>query len=88
MKDIGLYTSELKYHVIRYTPGEIITKRFIFKRLHITKPIDLSQVQRVYRKRILSENSSPDFIVFRMKDGKKERCPMDIYLLKMMFITW
>lgn len=71
LDNIKLISNQILHSVVVHTPTEVVTKRFIIKRLNITKPIDLSQVCWVYRKRILSSSSAPDQIVMWMKNGKK-----------------
>lgn len=70
-EDVALYTDQILYNVIRHTPTAVITSRYIFNRMNISRPIDLSRVQWVYSKRIGAGNNSTNVIVMRMLDGKK-----------------
>lgn len=69
--EIEKYAGEIPNNIVKSTPTEIVTKNYIFKRQSPSNPIDLSQVEWVYRKRVTVGGQSSDCIVFRMKNGKK-----------------
>ena len=71
MKDINLYTYEMLHACVKHRPGMMITKRFIFFSLKITKPIDLSDIKWVYSKRATFSNGNPAQIIMMMGNGKK-----------------
>lgn len=70
-ENVNLYTDYILHHAVMDTPTELITKRFIFKKLRITKPIDFENVKSAYKVTIVSNYSTPDRIVICMEDGKK-----------------
>lgn len=65
------YAGEIPGNIVKSTPTEIVTRSYIFKRQCPSNPIDLSQVEWVYRKRVTVGGQSSDHIVFRMRNGKK-----------------
>lgn len=69
--DVEKYAKQLHEGIWRITPTEVITKGYVFKKLQPSSPIDLSQVEWLYRKRFSTGNQHSDNIVFRMKNGKK-----------------
>lgn len=70
-KEIETYTNEILHNTISQTSIYIITNRFIIIRLNITKPIDLSKVCWIYRKRTRVSNTSVDQIIMHLQNGKK-----------------
>lgn len=56
---------------MKSTPTEIVTKKYVFKRLSPSNPIDFSLVAWIYRKRSSEGGQHIDNIVFRMTNGKK-----------------
>lgn len=69
--DVEKYAKQLHEGIWRITPTEVITKGYVFKKLQPSSPIDLSQVEWLYRKRLSTGNQHSANIVFWMKDGKK-----------------
>lgn len=65
------YAVEIRKHIVKSTPTEIVTKKYVFKRLSPSNPIDFSLVAWIYRKRSAGGGQSIDNIVFRMVNGKK-----------------
>lgn len=65
------YAVEIRKHIVKSTPTEVVTKKYVFKRLTPANPIDFSLVAWIYRKKIVVGKQSSDNIVFRMKNGKR-----------------
>lgn len=68
---INEYAVEISRHIVKSTPTEVVTNKYVFKRLSPAEPIDFSFVLWIYRKKVGVGRQSSDNIVFRMQDGKK-----------------
>lgn len=68
--EIEEYAKEIAKHIVRSTPTEVVTKKYVFKRQTPANPIDFSLVAWIYRRKIVFGRQSSDNIVFRMKNGK------------------
>lgn len=68
--EIEEYAKEIAKHIVKSTPTEVVTKKYVFKRQTPANPIDFSLVVWIYRRKIVFRGQSSDNIVFRMKNGK------------------
>lgn len=66
------YSVEIRKHIVKSTPTEIVTKNYVFKRRSPADPIDFSFVAWIYRRKIVVGKNSSDTIVFRLQNGKKQ----------------
>lgn len=68
--DLASYSEEIRMNIVKTTPTEVITGKYVFKRLYVAEPIDYSMVAWVYRKRASGVQNGADNIVFKMINGK------------------
>lgn len=68
--DFASYSEEIRCNVVKTTPTEVITEKYVFKRLSAAEPIDYSMIAWVYRKRASMGQNNADNIVFKMINGK------------------
>ncbi len=68
--DLASYSEEIRKNIVKTTPTEVITEKYVFKRLYAAEPIDYSKVAWVYRKRASGVQNGVDNIVFKMINGK------------------
>lgn len=65
------YAVEIQNHIVKATPTEVVTKKYVFKRRTPADPIDFSLVAWIYRKKVVAGKQSSDSIIFRMQNGKR-----------------
>lgn len=71
-EDLSTYSDEIINNTVLGYSGLCITKRYIFKAMQLSKPIDLKQVEWVYRKKVTSNQNSSDNTILCMRNGKKK----------------
>ena len=71
-EELSTYSDEIINNTVLGYSGLCITKRYIFKAMQLSKPIDLKQVEWVYRKKVTSNQNSSDNTILCMKNGKKK----------------
>ncbi len=71
-EELSTYSDEIINNTVLGYSGLCITKRYIFKVMQLSKPIDLKQVEWVYRKKVTSNQNSSDNTILCMRNGKKK----------------
>lgn len=71
-EELSTYSDEIINNTVLGYSGLCITKRYIFKAMQLSKPIDLKQVEWVYRKKVTSNQNSSDNTILCMRNGKKK----------------
>ena len=71
-EELSTYSDEIINNTVVGYSGLCITKRYIFKAMQLSKPIDLKQVEWVYRKKVTSNQNSSDNTILCMRNGKKK----------------
>lgn len=71
-EELSTYSDEIINNTVLDYYALCITKRYIFKAMQLSKPIDLKQVEWVYRKKVTSNQNSSDNIILCMRNGKKK----------------
>lgn len=71
-EELSTYSDEIINNTVLGYSGLCITKRYIFKVMQLSKPIDLKQVEWVYRKKVTSTQNSSDNTILCMRNGKKK----------------
>lgn len=66
------YAVEIAKHIVKATPTEIVTKKYVFKRRTPAAPIDFSLVAWIYRNKVIVGKQKSDTIVFKLQNGKKQ----------------
>lgn len=65
------YAVEIQKHIVKATPTEVVTQKYVFKRREPANPIDFSLVAWIYRKKVVAGSHSSDNIIFWMQNGKR-----------------
>ena len=71
-EELSTYSDVIINNTVLGYSGLCITKRYIFKAMQLSKPIDLKQVEWVYRKKVTSNQNSSDNTILCMRNGKKK----------------